>query len=305
MAFGNVLMYNYMVKGKLYIFTKEVAKLKLCIRAHDLGVKGTEAILQQLENLGIDGVQMVCYKAYDDIAYAPGAMNQEKAEAIGDAFAKAGKMIPLVGAYFNPVHSNAEKRERCFAVFAEYLQYCKTMGCQFVGSETGSYSDDPWVYHPNNRTPEAVEATAAVFARLCEIAEEHGSTVAVEGAAGHVCHNVAALQRARQLMGKKTRVIFDLYNYLDGSNQMEYLSILEEGLETFGEDILLFHMKDCKLLPGEEPKQVPLGTGDLDMEAILRRIKAHNPDAVLTLEGTTGGDILHAVNTIHSIWERI
>ena len=289
----------------MYIFTKEVAKLKLCIRAHDLGVKGTEAILARLEALGIDGVQMVCYKAYEDVAYAPGAMNQEKAEAIGAAFQKAGKMIPLVGAYFNPVHSNIEKREKGFAVFAEYLRYCKAMGCQYVGSETGSYSDDPWVYHPNNRTPEAVEATAAVFAKLCEIAEEAGTTVAVEGAAGHVCHDPATLQKARQLMGRKTRVIFDLYNYLDGSNQMEYLSILEEGLETFGSDILLFHMKDCKLIPGGEPKQVPLGTGDLDMEAILRRIKAHNEDAVLTLEGTTGEDIAHAVTTIHSIWERI
>lgn len=305
MEFGNVLMYNDSVQGKLYTLPKEVTELKLCIRAHDLGVKGTEAILQRLQELGIDGVQMVCYKAYDDIAYAPGAITQEKAAAIGAAFAEQGKMIPLVGAYFNPVHSNIEKRERCFAVFAEYLRCCKAMGCDYVGSETGSYSDDPWVYHPQNRTAEAIEATAAVFAKLCDIAEEAGSTVAVEGAAGHVCHNVAALQKARQLIGKKTKVIFDLYNYMDAGNQLDYLSILEEGLKTFAGDILLFHMKDCRLIPGAEPQQVPLGTGDLDMEAILRRIKAYDPDAVLTLEGTTGADICHAVTTIKTIWERV
>lgn len=305
MEFGIVLMYNYFVQWKLSILPKEVTTLKLCIRAHDLGVKGTEAILDRLEALRIDGVQMVCYKAYDDIAYAPGAITQEKAAAIGAAFAEKGKMIPLVGAYFNPVHSNAEKRERCFAVFAEYLRCCKAMGCDYVGSETGSYSDDPWVYHPRNRTQEAIAATAAVFAKLCDIAEEAGSTVAVEGAAGHVCHNVAALQQARQLIGKKTKVIFDLYNYLDADNQFDYISILEEGLKTFAGDILLFHMKDCRLIPGGEPQQVPLGTGELDMEAILRRIKAYDRDAVLTLEGTTGTDICHAVETIQSIWERV
>ena len=53
--------------------------MKLCIRAHDLGVKGSDAILREIKTLGLDGVQMVCYKAYEDIAYAPGAIHREKA----------------------------------------------------------------------------------------------------------------------------------------------------------------------------------------------------------------------------------
>ena len=51
--------------------------MKLCIRAHDLGVRGTEDILGQLERLGLDGVQMVCYKVYGEIPYAPGAITPE------------------------------------------------------------------------------------------------------------------------------------------------------------------------------------------------------------------------------------
>ena len=101
------------------------------------------------------------------------------------------------------------------------------------------------------------------------------------------------------------KVIFDLYNYMDESNQSDYLKILDKGLDVFGGEILLFHMKDCLLRNGAAPKQVPLGTGDLDMEAILRRIKTYDKNAILTLEGTTGGDILHAVNTIKDIWERV
>lgn len=34
--------------------------MKVCIRAHDLGVAGTEQILERLNSLGLDGVQMVC-----------------------------------------------------------------------------------------------------------------------------------------------------------------------------------------------------------------------------------------------------
>lgn len=279
--------------------------MKLCIRAHDLGVKGTESILNRLRELGIDGVQMVCYKAFEDIPYAPGGITEEKAAAIGQAFAEHGAMIPLVGAYFNPVHSNREKAARCEAIFAQYLQVCRSMGCTYVGSETGSFNDEPWIYHPKNRTEEGLQMVVETFSRLCDVAAQHGSMVAMEGAAGHVCYDVDTLARARKLIGKETKVIFDLYNYLDASNQMDYLEILSKGLEVFKGEILLFHMKDCLLLPDAAPKQVPLGTGDLDMTEILRRIKAYDENAILTLEGTTGADIAHAVTTIREIWERV
>ncbi len=279
--------------------------MKLCIRAHDLGVKGSEQLLKKLDELGLDGVQMVCYKAYDDIAYLPGAITGEKAAAIGDAFRAAGKIIPLVGAYFNPVHSDAGKVLRCKAVFAEYLRVAKLMGCDYVGSETGSFHDDKWIYHPRNRTEEALQTVVDTFSDLCDAAAENGTMVAMEGAAGHVCWNVQTLARARSRMGKPTKVIFDLYNYLDESNQSDYLEILDEGLKTFAGEILLFHMKDCKFVDGDKPKQVPLGTGDMDMKAILTKIKAYDANAVLTLEGTTGEHISHAVETIKSIWESV
>ena len=279
--------------------------MKICIRAHDLGVKGTENILQKILSLGIDGVQMVCYKAYDDIPYAVGAITEEKAAVIGESFRDAGAMIPLVGAYFNPVHSDREKAKRCEAIFGEYLACCKAMGCGYVGSETGSFNDDQWTYHPQNRTEEALQTVVETFSRLCDVAAEHGTMVAMEGAAGHVCWNVQTLARARKMIGKPTKVIFDLYNYLDESNQTEYLSILEEGLKTFAGEILLFHMKDCCFVPGDKPKQMPFGTGEMDLKAILKRIKAYDENAVLTLEGTTGEHILHAVTTITSIWESV
>ena len=58
-------------------------------------------------------------------------------------------------------------------------------------------------------------------------------------------------------------------------------------------------------MEGGLPEQVPLGTGQLDMEAILKRIKAYDENAVLTLEGTTGDDIPLAVKTVREIWERV
>jgi len=277
--------------------------VQLCIRAHDLGVKGTEAILTRLAEIGLDGVQMVCYKAYDDIPYDRGGISSDRAGEIADSFRQAGAVIPLIGAYFNPVHSNKEKVERCFDVFAEYLSVAKSMGCMLVGSETGSFNDDKWTYHPLNRTEEALQTVVDTFGRLCDIANQYGVNVAMEGAAGHVCWNVATLAEAmRRIDRRNLRVIFDLYNYLDESNQYDYLDILDEGLRTFAGKIRIFHMKDCVFDKDGKPRQVPFGTGEMDIRTILARIKAYDENATLVLEGTTGDDILTAVKCIRELW---
>lgn len=279
--------------------------MKICVRAHDLGVKGTDAILDRVKQLRIDGVQMVCYKAYPDIAYQPGAITETAAAQIGQAFRDAGAMIPLVGAYFNPVHSDKAKVDRCFRVFADYLKVCRSMGCGYVGSETGSFNDDKWTYHPQNRTEEALQRVVATFSELCDIASDYGSAVAMEGAAGHVCWNVETLARARRMMARKTSVVFDLYNFMDETNQSDYLTILDKGLDAFAGEILLFHMKDCTFANGRRPAQVPFGTGEMDLERVLKKIKEYDKNAVLTLEGTTGEHISHAVTTIKTIWESV
>ena len=279
--------------------------MKLCIRAHDLGVTGIRPILDRLEELGIDGVQMVCYKAYPEIAQAPGAITQAQAAEIGKAFAAAGKGISLVGAYFNPIHADKTKVQNGLQIFSDYLRACKALGCDVVGSETGSCNNDQWTYHPGNRTEESLQGVVRAFSQLCDVAAECGSVVAMEGCAGHVCWNIETLARARKMIGAKTRVIFDLYNLMDADNQGDYLKLLDKGLDTFGGDIQVFHMKDCILQNGQKPLQTPFGKGGLDLPAILGRIKAYDPNAALVLEETTGDDIAHAVKTIKTIWESV
>ncbi len=280
--------------------------MKLCIRAHDLGVKGTANIVSRLDTLKIDGIQLVCYKCLDDVPYLPGGITEQKARLIGKELAEANAFVPLIGAYFNPVHSDKEKVRRCKQVFAEYLRFAVLLGCDTVGSETGSFNDDKWTYHPENRTEKALMTVVSTFRELCDTAAEHQAYVAMEGAAGHVCYDVATLDKAIKLIDRKNiKVIFDLYNYLDESNQHDYLDILDEGLKTFNGRILLFHMKDCFFKNGEKPTQAPFGKGEMDIRAVLKRIKNYDENAVLTLEGTTGDDIKYAVDTIKDIWESV
>ncbi len=277
--------------------------MNLAIRAHDLGVKGTTDILDRLSAYEIGGLQLVCYKSFADIPYAPGGITEKRAAEIGGAFSKAGKRVELIGAYFNPVHSNLQKRETGIAVFKDYIGHAKALKCDIVGSETGSYNDDKWTYHPKNRAEEALRAVVATFRELCREAGRFKVNVGIEGASGHVCYDVKTLKRAvDEISAENLRVIFDLYNFLDETNAKNYLDILDEGIETFGDRIRCFHIKDCKFTK-DGPVQCAAGEGELNFQAIFSAIKRHNPDAVLILEGTTGADVPGSIQFINEKWE--
>ena len=270
--------------------------MKLFIRAHDLGVRNEDSIIGKLDAYGLDGVQLVAYKCLDGVAYTPGSVTAARAEQFRQKFAAAGKSIPLIGAYFNPVHPETQKTENGIAVFKDYLRLAGAFGGCIVGSETGSYNGDKWTYHPMNRTEEAYSRVERVFSELCGYAAECGVQVGMEGAFGHVCWNVKTLAEVvRRIGADNIRIIFDLYNYLDGSNIGSMYDILREGLQTFGDRICVFHIKDCTVQADGTLRQCGVGQGMFDYARIIPEIRKVCPDAALVLEGTVGEDIAPAV----------
>lgn len=276
--------------------------MKLFIRAHDLGVKGEENIAAKLDEFGLSGVQLVAYKALDGIAYTPGSITTERAKAFRKTFEAAGKSVPLIGAYFNPVHPDEKKIGNGIAVFKDYLSHANELGCNIVGSETGSYNGDKWTYHPLNRTEEAVNRVIATFSELCDYAGDCGAYVGMEGAFGHVCFDVKTLNYAVKTIGRDNiKIIFDLYNYLDKSNVDNMYDILDEGLQTFGDRICVFHIKDCVIAEDGSLKQCGVGKGIFDYPRIIGEIRKVCPDANLVFEGTTGEDIPFAAEHLKKL----
>lgn len=277
--------------------------MQICVRAHDLEVKGTDKIIKGLNDSGADGLQLVCYKSFENIKKAPAQITQQQAEKIGQTFKEANKSIRLIGAYFNPVHSSPKKVDDGVEIFKDYIRYSSCFGCSVVGSETGSYNDEPWIYHPKNRTDEAVEAIADIFRDLCDYAQEYDASVAIEGASGHVCYSVKALAKAEQLINRDNlKIIFDLYNFLDKDNCKNYINILKEGIKTFACRIHCFHIKDC-IFTKDGFKQCDVGNGDLDFDSIIKIIKDYDDDAVLILEGTKKDSIKTSVEFLLDKWQ--
>ena len=268
--------------------------MKIMIRAHDLGVKGAENVKAEITSRSIDGIQLVAYKICDDLKYEIGALTDDTVREIRANFCDGE--IALIGAYFNPVHPNEEKIQRGIGVFKDYLSRAVDMGCPVVGSETGSYNGEPWIYHPMNHSDEALDRVVKVFGQLADYAAEYSAFIGMEGAFGHVCHTPERLDEAIKRIGRDNiKIIFDLYNYLDISNYKQAYDILDRGLKLFGDRILLFHIKDFNV-SDEKLKQCGVGHGQLDFDIIIKKIYDHNPDAILVLEGTVGEDIDYVVS---------
>lgn len=279
--------------------------MKIAFRTHDLGVKGLDAATQKIKECNIDGVQLVAYKFMDEIKYAPDQLNEKNTALIGKTLKEAGIDVGLIGAYFNPVHSDKEKVARCKSIFKEYLKYSKNLGCNIVGSETGSFNDDKWTYNPLNRTQDALNTVIETFSELATYAKSVGAYVGMEGAAGHVCWNVATLKRAVDAINADNiKIIFDIYNYLDAGNYANYLEIFDEGLKAFAGKIHVFHIKDCVFADGKLKQVVP-GKGMFDFDTMLGKIKAYDKDATLVLEGTTGDDIVPCIQFTRNKWNSV
>ena len=212
--------------------------MKLMIRAHDLGVKGEANVARALKEKSLDGVQLVVYKCTEDVKYEQGSINESRAKEIGTTLRDFDVAIPLIGAYFNPVHPNEDKIERGISVFKDYIDVSSQLGCDVIGSETGSYNGDPWIYHPMNHSDEALDRVVHTFHELAQHAALQHKYIAVEGAFGHVCHTPERLYEAVRRIGmSNVKIIFDLYNYLDISNVDSAYDILERGINIFKNNI--------------------------------------------------------------------
>lgn len=260
--------------------------MTLCIRPHDVGKDTPEALAEKIHALGFQGVQLAIAKAIKDQNGNPDTLTEEVCKEIKAGFNKHNVEIPLLGAYFNPVHSNKEKVKAGAEKFADHLRKAHLFGAKYVASETGSYNDEPWIYHPKNQTEEAFEEVYSVFKPLADVAKEAGSFLTVEGAWGHCMYCPAQMERlVKALDNGNIRITVDIYNYLYEKNYEQRFDILDECLDRFGDKIAVFHIKDFNVNPDGTLREVGIKDGIMGWDKMLPKIKKAVPNALLVFEG--------------------
>ena len=83
--------------------------MKIGVRVHDFGKSDAKTLALKAKNVGFDAVQLVLNKAIEGESGLAGTLSKEKAEGFYKDFADQGIEIAMLGAYFNPVHSDKDK----------------------------------------------------------------------------------------------------------------------------------------------------------------------------------------------------
>ena len=274
--------------------------MKIGVRVHDFGKSKAETLAQEAKKVGFDGVQLVLNKAIEGESGLAGTLSKEKANYYYEAFKREGLDIAMLGAYFNPVHSNKELVEKNIAKFKEHLKFENDFHAGYVGSETGSFNDDKWTYNPLNRTEDAFQEVKRIFKDLANTAEASNAKMAIEGAYGHCMFEPKALKRlVDEINSNSVYYIVDIYNYLSIDNYKNYKEIFEECLELFKGRIVIFHLKDFIIQDGAL-KQTCIGKGIIDYDYLIKKIKENAPDAYLIFEGSKPEDMEYSFKFVKS-----
>lgn len=263
--------------------------MKICIRPHDIGKMSSFLLGEKIHQLGFQGVQLAIAKAIEGQNGNPDTLTPQVISSIKKGFSDNQVEIPLLGAYFNPVHSNKEKVKTGAEKFADHLKKAPLFGAKYVASETGSYNDEPWIYHPKNQTEEALQEVVSIFKPLTKVAEENNTFVTLEGAWNHCIYSPKQMKGLiDQLDSPNVRVTVDLFNYLYEGNYENRYDILQECFDLFSDKIVVFHIKDFNVIQENGVKklvEVGLGKGLMGWDTILPQIQAKYPNAILVFEG--------------------
>lgn len=266
------------------------------VRAHDLASKDTiENLVAAVRRFDFNKIQLVFPKALKDYSY-----EKPFVDHVRDTLKENDIKVVMLGAYFNPVHSHRDVVEAGIANFKHNLDIAHEFGNAPVGSETGSYNDSPWIYHPKNQTEEGYQESKKVFSDLKDYAESKDSNMIIESAWGHVMFNYE--QQARLLQELNSDHVFatiDLYNLLYEGNFDKRDEIFEGALRTLGNKIKVLHIKDAKIVDGKLVQCAP-GTGEFHYDHMVSCYRKYCPEATMVFEGVKAEEMDLAIKTLNA-----
>lgn len=265
--------------------------MRLGIRGHDLGKNTPEKFVQSVVDAKLESIQLVLPKAIDFASDVAPILNNDLTKEVKIQLEEKGIKVAMMGAYFNPIHSDKELVAKTVDNFKNHLKKAKFFGTELVGTETGSYNDDEWTWHENNDSEEAFGEVLRVFREILPVAQETGVYLTIEPAYHHVIGAPARLKRlVDELDSPNVRVIFDLFNLLHKGNTDQQRQLTDEMVECFNDKIMIVHAKDFVLEDGELVQVAP-GKGNMDYPYLIEKLRTLKTTPDIILEGVVGEDI--------------
>ena len=276
-------------------------RLKLGIRGHDLPgapFATIDEFIESYKKFELDSLQLVYKKAFKDFEIEPHFLLE-----LADKLKANNINVAMIGAYFNMIHPDEEKRLNGIEYFKQCLETANVFDCKVVGSETGSANGDKWTYNEYNHTKEAFEIVVNTVKELKKYGNIFKARPIIEGAYAHTVYKPELLDELIDLTQIED-VTVDVYNYLNIDNYKDADRIFDKCFDLFKEKIKVLHLKDFNVVDGKLV-QCGIGQGIMNWPYYISRIRKEASDATLILEGVTGADIETSIQHIRRLEDEL
>ncbi|WP_462406946.1 sugar phosphate isomerase/epimerase family protein [Gracilibacillus sp. Marseille-QA3620] len=279
-------------------------KANIGIRAHDMEGLPLEQLTKAISAKGLTSVQLALAKSFGDyFDTGSGCLSPGYAHQIFRAFQKEDVQIAVLGCYINMIHPDDMERRKALDRFKEHIRFARSFGCSIVGTETGNVNADI-VYTEDNFGESPYQRVLESVTELVEEAEKFGVIVGIEGGINHPIHTPKRMKRLLDdIKSNNIQVIFDPANYLTPENYLHQEDVYEEAFELFGDRIVIVHAKDV-VVKENSIQMVPVGTGQLNYDAVFRYFKHNKPFINILLEDTRDPYIDQCVTYLQEKYEQ-
>ena len=216
-----------------------------------------------------------------------------------------GLTLAAVSGTFNIIHPDLDERARNFRGLRELAAACAPMGAPRITFSTGTRNADyMWASHPDNGSPEAWSDMLESMAEAVAIAAEHEVPLVFEPEVSNVVDTALKARRLLDHFGSPfLKVVIDGANLFGAGDLPRMAEVLDEAFDLLGPDIEMAHAKD--LVRDGEAGHVAAGTGLLDYERYLRRLREAGFDGGLILHSLDEEQVPASVRFLRQTLERI
>ncbi len=253
--------------------------LQLGIFSFEFGPGEERRLATVCQDLGLGAVQLG--GALLDEALA----DEARAQTIRATLAGAGVGICALAGYRNLVAPDAARRRENLAYLRRCLELAPQMGTSVVATETGTrHPESDWLGVAENRGEATWHLLLEGLRELVEVAERHGSILAIEGFVNNVTHLCGdVLGMLEGVPSEHLQLVLDPYNYIGRALLKVKERALTDFLQRFEPHFVLAHAKDVSS-QGAELDTPEFGTGVLPQRPYLEFWRSRRPELPLILE---------------------
>ena len=254
------------------------------MRGHDFGRMTPQALAAAIRETGFCATQLAFTKAFPPPAAQ--YMTPEALASIRETFAAQGIAIPVLGCYISASDRDDAVRDAAKASFAASLRASVALGARCVGTETTHFTFDE-----SEREPAYARLVDFVRA-VVPVAESCGAVVGIEPVAGHTLNTPElTLRLLREVPSEHLRVVLDVANLVTPTTTAPEAQheLLARCLSSFGDKVVVLHVKDGVFDAEGKWQNRPLGEGVMDWAHLLPALRAHDDSLCALREGVWPG----------------